>query len=75
MNQRSNCQHPLDHTKNMSIPEKQNKTKQNYFCFTDYTKVFDCVDNNTLWKILRDGNTRPLYLPPDKPVCRSRSNS
>ena len=54
---------------------KQNKTKQNYFCFTDYTKVFDCVDNNTLWKILRDGNTRPLYLPPDKPVCRSRSNS
>ena len=24
---------------------------------------------------LRDGNTRPPYLPPAKPVCRSRSNS
>ena len=23
----------------------------------------------------RDGNTRPPYLPPVKPVCRSRSNS
>ena len=23
----------------------------------------------------RDGNTRPLYLPPEKSVCRSRSNS
>ena len=22
----------------------------------------------------RDGNTRPPYLPPEKPVCRSRSN-
>ena len=53
----------------------RNKTKQNYFCFTDYTKVFDCVDHYTLWKILRDGNTRRPYLPPDKPVCRSRSNS
>ena len=24
---------------------------------------------------LRDGNTRPRYLPPEKSVCRSRSNS
>ena len=23
----------------------------------------------------RDGNTRPPYLPPEKPLCRSRSNS
>ena len=23
----------------------------------------------------RDGNTRPPYLPPEKPVCRSRNNS
>ena len=23
----------------------------------------------------RDGNTRPPYLPTEKPVCRSRSNS
>ena len=30
---------------------------------------------NKLWRILRDGNTRPPYLPPEKPVCRSRSSS
>ena len=24
------------------------------FCFTDYTKVFDCVDQNKLWKILQE---------------------
>ena len=41
--------------------------------FTEYTNAFDYVDHNKLWKILRDGNTRPPYLPPEKPVCRSRS--
>ena len=25
-----------------------------YFCFTDYTKVFDCVDHNKLWKTLKE---------------------
>ena len=34
-----------------------------------------CVDHNKLWKILRDGNTRPPDLPPEKSVCRSGSNS
>ena len=33
--------------------------KNIYFCFTDYTKAFDCVDHNKSRKILRDGNTRP----------------
>ena len=33
------------------------------------------VNHNKLWKILRDGNTRPLELAPEKPVCRSSSNS
>ena len=32
------------------------------------------LDHNTLWKILRDGPTRPPYLSPEKPVCRSRRN-
>ena len=40
--------------------------KKIYFCFTDYTKAFDCVDHNKLWKIILDGNTRPPYLPPKK---------
>ena len=28
--------------------------KNIYFCFIDYTKAFDCVDNNKLWKILKE---------------------
>ena len=27
--------------------------KDIYFCFIDYTKAFDCVDHNKLWKILK----------------------
>ena len=27
--------------------------KNIYFCFTDYTKAFDCVDYNKPWKILK----------------------
>ena len=37
-------------------------------------KPFGYVDHNKLWKILKDGNTRPPYLPSEKPICRSRSN-
>ena len=25
-----------------------------YLCFIDYTKAFDCVDHNKLWKILKE---------------------
>ena len=28
--------------------------KNIYFCFIDYTKAFDCVDSNKLWKILKE---------------------
>ena len=28
--------------------------KNIYFCFIDYTKAFDCVDHNQLWKILKE---------------------
>ena len=45
------------------------------FCVIDYAKAFDGVDHNKLWKILRDGNTRPPDLPLEKPSCRSGSNS
>ena len=48
--------------------------KHIYFCFIDCAKAFDCVDPNILWKILKDGNTRPPDLPLEKPVCRSGSN-
>ena len=49
--------------------------KNIYFCFIDYAKAFDCVGNNKLENSLRDGHIRSPYLPPEKSVCRSRSNS
>ena len=56
--------------------KKQEFQKNIYFCFIDYVKAFDCVDHNKLWKILkRDENTGPPDLPPEKLVCRSRTNS
>ena len=57
------------------IIEKAMEFQKNiYFCFIDYAKDFDCVDHNRLENFLRDGNTRPPDLPPEKSVCRSRSN-
>ena len=42
------------------IMEKAKEFQKNiYFCFIDYAKAFDCVDHNKLWKILKDGNTKP----------------
>ena len=37
------------------IIEKAREFQKNiYFCFIDYDKAFDCVDHNTLWKILKE---------------------
>ena len=58
-----------------SLKKQENSKKKSYFCFIDYVKAFHCVDHNKLWKILRDGNTRPPDLPFEKSVCRSGSNS
>ena len=60
------------------IMEKAREFQKNiYFCFTDSTKAFDCVDHDKLWKILKemeipDHLTRLLG---NKAVCGSRSNS
>ena len=40
--------------------------KNNYFCFIDYAKDFDCVDHNKLWKILKEMEI------PDHLICLSR---
>ena len=45
------------------LKKKQEITEKIYYCFTDYTKPFDCVDQ-------RDGNTRPPDLPPEKPALQ-----
>ena len=37
------------------IIEKAREFQKNiYFCFIDYTKAFDCVDHNKLWKFLKE---------------------
>ena len=38
------------------------------------TKLKPSVHHNKLWKILREMGI-PLYLPPEKPVCKSGSNT
>ena len=47
---------------------RQQKLQKNiYFCFTDYTKAFDCVDHNKLWKILQ------VMGIPDHLICLLRN--
>ena len=37
------------------IIEKAREFQKNiYFCFIDYDKVFDCVDHNKLWQVLKE---------------------
>ena len=45
-----------DQTANICwIIEKAREFQENiYFCFIDYAKVFDCVDHNKLWKIMKE---------------------
>ena len=58
------------------IIRKAREFRKYIYCyFIDYTKVFDCRSQQTVENSERDGNTRPPYLPPEKSVCRSRSNS
>ena len=47
-NQRSNCQHLLDYGKSKRVPEKH------LFLLYWLCKVFDCVDHDKLWKILKE---------------------
>ena len=34
--------------------KKQESSRKTCFCFIDYTKAFDCVNHNKLWKILKE---------------------
>ena len=50
------------------IIEKAREFQKNIcFCFIDYTKAFDCVDHNKLWKILKD------MCVPDHLTCLLRN--
>ena len=52
----------------------QKKQENSRKTSTSASLRFDCEDHNKSWKILRDGNAKPPYLPPKKSVRRSRSN-
>ena len=42
--------------------------KNIYFCFIDYLKAFDCVDQNKLWKILKEWEYQTTW-PASCEIC------
>jgi len=52
----------LDHRK-----KARESQKNIHFCFLDYTKAFDCVDHNKLWKIFQE------MVIPDHYTCLLRN--
>ena len=50
-----------------SLKKQENIRKNIYFCFIDYTKAFDCVDHNKLWKTLKETGI------PDHLICLLRN--
>ena len=50
------------------IKKQESSRKKNiYFCFIDYAKTFDCVDQNKLWEILKETGI------PDNLTCLLRN--
>ena len=55
------------------ITEKAREFQKNIYFLIDYTKAFDCVDHNKLWKILKEMGVpdhftcllRNLYVGPE----------
>ena len=58
-----------DQTANIRwIIKKAREFQKNiYFCFIDYAKAFDCVDQNKMWKILKEMGI------PDHLICLLRN--
>ena len=69
-NQRSSCQHLLDHRKSKRVPEKHL-----FLLYWLCQSLCLCGSQETVESSERDGNTRPPDLPLEKSVCRSGSNS
>ena len=58
------------------IIEKTREFQKNiYFCFTDYAKIFDCVDHNKFWKILKEIGISDHLTHLLRNLSRSRGNS
>ena len=48
--------------------KKQEFQKNTYLCFIDYANVFDCVDHNKLWTILKEMGI-PDHLTASWEIC------
>ena len=64
------CQHLVDNQKSKRVPEKHL-----LLFYWLRQSLWLCGSQQTVEHSLRNGNTRPPDLPPEKSVCRSRSNS
>ena len=65
-----------DQTTNIHlIIEKANEFQKSSTASLTTLKPLTVWITTNCGKFLRDGDTRPPDLPPEKPVCRSRSNS
>ena len=53
---------------------KQGHSRKKTFISASLTMLL-CGSQQTVDNFERDGNSRPPDLPPEKPVCRSRTNS
>ena len=69
-NQRSNCQHPLDHWKSKGVSEKHL-----LLLYWLLQSLWLCGSQQTVENSERDGHTRSLDWSPKKSACRSESNS
>ena len=69
-NQRSDCQHPLDHQKSKRVPEKHL-----FLLYWLCQNLWLYGSQQTVENSERDGNTQPSDLPLEKSVCRLISNS
>ena len=61
---------PIDQIFNICwiIEKTREFQKSIHFCFIDYSKTVDCVDNNQLWKILKETGILD-HLPASWEIC------
>ena len=57
------------------IKKQENSRKHLFLLYCLCQSLWLCGSQKTMENSSRDGNTRPCDLPPEKLVCRSRSNS
>ena len=58
-----------------SLKKQESYSKTSTSALLTMPKHWLCGSQQTVENFSRDGNTRPLQLPPEKSVFRSRSNS